>query len=649
MGKRVKLTKTEKLQILIVFLLHVAFLYLLSNYSKAMETYPDELIYYDMAKCIFEGKSPMVHGVDFQFSKLGYTFVLLPTFLIRDVAMRVHAIMLINAVLMSLSFIPCYLICKELGVSKGYCYLAAILTCIWPDIVISGTFMSENLYFPVTAFAFYYILLSYKYKKKRFIAMVLVLSALAYFTKEIGICLLLAYVATEVMSRIFTIKNRKTENVISNRDANDDIKKSISKMGENANLKRILLCAVIGIAVCLAIKVLFFGGISNSYIKSGALDISYFMDYQVALYLTYGFFYTLVSTVLAFWVLPVFLPIIGYKKLDEVTRKYLLYTVLLTLGSIFVIAVTITAREDFGKAIPGVHLRYLAEMIVPFISIFFVYLSKDGEIVFNNAPERKQISIDGRKQTDIHEPKNCGKTIISKSALWINLLLLLGAGLIFKGIYNTCTTGTIGLQYIYVIRKIVGGAIRSADNKPILYPAGIATVFGLAIFVLIIYLAAKCSKNLAVGIFCGGAVLLSFVNMAIGYRNVYNTYVDDENMIAEMVAIDEYFEENGLTDKNVAFIDESQFSEETKVYDLYFRSADRQYMIPDEDLKNYSGVLVEPIISYAYIPEEIDYFIVTNEGEPFEDMVEGVTLVPELTMLSELTGRTYSVYKNDRR
>ena len=64
-------------------------------------------------------------------------------------------------------------------------------------------------------------------------------------------------------------------------------------------------------------------------------------------------------------------------------------------------------------------------------------------------------------------------------------------------------------------------------------------------------------------------------------------------------------------------------------------------MIPDEDIKNYSGVLVEPIIRNSYIPENIDYFIVTNKGEPFEDMINGVTFLPELT------GNNYSVYKNN--
>ena len=583
MGKRVKLTKTEKILLAAIFILHVAVLYLVFDYSKAMETYPDELIYYNMARCIFEGKNLMVHGVDFQFSKLAYSFVLLPTFIIKDVIMRVHVIMMINAVLMSLSFIPCYLICRELNVERHYCWMAAILICLWPDIVISGTFMSENLFFPVTAFAFYYILLSYKYEKTKYTVMVLILSALAYFTKEIGICVLLAYIGAEILSAIITRKIGK-------------------------NFKSILIFILVGGAAYLAIQMIFLGGISNSYISSGALDLSYFRDYHVILYLVYGFLYTLVGTVLAFWVLPVMLPIFENKKLDSIARKYLLYTVLLLLGSVLVIAVTITAREDFGKLVPGVHLRYLAGIIVPFISIFFAYLSLDDTLVNGKGPI---------------------------------LMALLFMAFIFKGIYNTCTTGTIGLQYIYIIRKIVGSKNNLIDDKLTIYPAGIATVLCFAILTLIIFYAAKRHKEFSICIFFLGALLLSAVNIAIGYRNVYDTYVDDEQMIAEMLAIDAYFENNGLTDTNVAFVDESQFSEQTKVYDLYFKSANRLYMIPDEDLKNYDGVLVEPIINFAYIPGEIDYFIVTGEGEPFEDIMSGVTMIPELT------GETYCVYRNN--
>ncbi|WP_022761023.1 hypothetical protein [Butyrivibrio sp. AD3002] len=581
-GSRIKLDKKEKTILFIIFIVHVALLYLISNYSKAMETYPDEIIYYDIAKSIFEGKSFELHGVNLQFSKLAYSFVLLPTFLIKNVVVRVRAIMLINSVLMSLSFIPCYMICKELGVNKYYSRLAAFLIFIWPDIIISGTFMSENLFFPVTAFAFYFILLSYKYKNRKYTIIVLALGLLSYFTKEIGICVLLAYIAAEVISAVLN----------------------------KGSLKKIGLYILALAAVYIAVRMLFFGGFSNSYINSGALNPAQFFNYKSAMYLIYGLFYNIAAIILAFYVLPVLLPVINYKKLDDVTRKYLLYTILLLIGEILVITVTITAREDLGKAIPGIHLRYLAGIMVPLISIFFAYLSLD----------------------DTLEKKNL-LTIVP---------VLVFVGCIFKGIINTCTTGTIGLLYIYPARKIITGIIHPAEAGILHSIVGIATTVGFAILIFIIFGAAKKSKDLAVYIFFYSAMLLSVVNMAYGAYIVHDTYEDDPEMIDEMVKIDRYFEENGLEDANVAFVDESQFSEVAKVYDLYFDSADKEYMIPKEDLENNdinSAALVEPIVSYTYRPEKIQYFIVSNEDELTQAIPEDMEQIPELS------GEFYLVYK----
>ena len=203
MGKRISLSKKEKNILVLVVILHTMLLYVISSYSKAMETYADELIYYDMAKSIFEGTGLQLHGVKLPFSKLGYSFVLLPTFLINDVTARVKVIMLINSILMSAPIPITYLICRELNVKRSYLLTAVMLMAIWPDVVISGTFMSENLFFPLCCLCFYYVLLSYKYKKTSYLIAVIILSVLAYFTKEIGICVLLSYVAAEI---IFSIK-----------------------------------------------------------------------------------------------------------------------------------------------------------------------------------------------------------------------------------------------------------------------------------------------------------------------------------------------------------------------------------------------------------------------------------------------------------
>ncbi|WP_026664614.1 hypothetical protein [Butyrivibrio sp. FC2001] len=577
MGKRISLDKKEKTILAVAFVIHTMLLFLLSNYSKAMETYADELVYYDLAKSMFEGTELQMHGVSLQFSKLAYSFVLLPTFLIGDITARVHVIMLINSLLMSTPIILSYLLCKELNVSRTYSIMAAVLSAFWPDIVISGTFMSENLFFPLSCLCFYFILLDYKYKKTGYKLIVLALLILAYFTKEVGICLALSYVATEILS-------------------------GIGKKGSRQNLKKpvAIIAFIIAALLCyITVRYLFFGGFTNTYIIGGALNFSYYADCHKLLYLLYTIIYYLAAFTLAFYVLPVLMPLINNKKYNPEVRKFLLYTFLLFIGSILVITVTVTAREDFGKTVPAVHLRYVSQLVVPFSCIFFAGLSNDDK-------------IEGRD-------------------LKLLMPFMIATGLVYKGVYNTCTTGNIALLYCYPVRKLI------PNIKPF-YPVGVTTALIFAVGIILFYLVGKSDKKKAAGIFFAGTLVLSAINIVFGLKNVYDTYHVDQELIDEMVLIDDYFKEYRLETTNVAFVDDSQFSKEAKVYDLYFRSADREYMILSEEVSE--GILTEPIWRTIYTPQQIDFYIVNkNSSNPLSET--GLDTIPELS------GSSYIVYKNN--
>ncbi len=646
MKQRIRLTKKEKIVFMVVVAIHTLLLYLLSNYSKAMETYADELVYYDIAKSIFEGTGFLLHGVDLNFSKLAYSFVLLPTFLISDVSLRVHSIMLINSLLMSVPVPLTYLMCRELNVKKNYCIMAAALICFWPDIVISGTFMSENLFFPLSVLCFYYILLSYKYKKRKFFLMIIILSIFAYFTKEIGICVILSYVAAEMISAIISrVSDKKTQSMHKHEMPSESKKKTLPGARKIYGVSQIIFAIMAAIIAYFTIRLIFFGGLSNSYIASGAMDFSYFADGHAVLYLVYAILYYLAAVTLAFFVLPVIMPVLGYKRLTTEARKFLLYTVLLYLGSILVITVTITAREDFGKIVPAVHLRYLSQLFVPFVCIFFAGLSNDDKL--------------------------------ESGDLKVIITVMIATGAVFKGVYNTCTTGNIALLYIYPLRKLVPDMkIASGDFK--LYPAGAVTACIFLAAIILFFCIGRKNKPGAIMLFFTGTLLLSAVNIGVGLRNVYDTYNVDDELIAEMVEIDDYFRKNDLDKSKVAFVDDSQFSKETKVYDLYFRSADKEYMILGEDIgdvleyqaqqalkqdENMSGeiasiVLTEPVWRNTYTPETIDYIIISRNNEAILQEVLADTVlskteliepdIPNNTVIPEISGSRYAVYKISR-
>ena len=52
---------------------HTLLLYKICDFEKAMETYGDELIYYNLARCIFRGEALKVHGVAFSFLYCGWS------------------------------------------------------------------------------------------------------------------------------------------------------------------------------------------------------------------------------------------------------------------------------------------------------------------------------------------------------------------------------------------------------------------------------------------------------------------------------------------------------------------------------------------------------------------------------------------------
>ncbi|WP_029323464.1 hypothetical protein [Butyrivibrio sp. AE3004] len=588
------LEKKEKIILTAVFLVHVAALYFLSNYSKAMETYPDELIYYDMAKCIFKGTVLELHGAELQFTKLAYSFVMLPAFFIKNIALRVRAIMFVNSVLMSIPFVICYFLCMELGAGKRYCLYAAGLIYIWPDISISATFMPENLYFPVVCAAFYYVLLYYKYKKTRYLIAFLIFSLLSYFTKEIGICVFLAFVAAEIFEFFFYRSNNSI------------------KMRNTLIISSVAFCGY------FVLRKIILGSISNFYIASGALDFGEFISGDSLRYIVYVLLYYAAACGVSFFVLPVIVPVLRCRSLDDGCKKLLTYALLLLAGSVLVITIVIVARENPGEDIPAIHLRYISPIIVPFIAILFAWISNDDKLVSGD---------------------------LIKLMVWMAF-----TGLFFKGMYNTCTTGSIALLFVYPLRKLFPD-IATGDGH-VLYPVGMATAILFAVFVVFFYLMIKKNKEYAAVLFTGFAAFISVINIVWSYKNIDLTYRVDPFMIKEMAEIDKYFKENHPGEINVAFVDKSCFSKGSKVYDLYFESASKEYLIPEEEFNDIltnageraqlSGVILkEPVCSNMYIPEKIDFFIVNSRGCDFLEAAGGVT------PLNEIMTQNFAVYKND--
>lgn len=184
----------DKILLLILILSHVILLYLFCGFSKRPETYGDELIYIDIAKSIAHNETFAIHGVPLEFTNILYSIILAPLFLVGNTITRVNLITLVNCFLVSISLLPVYLICKEFNIKKKYLWIVLAIMYVWPDMLNAATFMSENLYFPISLFAMFFCIKMYKNDKYIWSWIAGVFSYLAYFCKEVGLCIPLACV-----------------------------------------------------------------------------------------------------------------------------------------------------------------------------------------------------------------------------------------------------------------------------------------------------------------------------------------------------------------------------------------------------------------------------------------------------------------------
>ena len=182
----------------LIFVVGVIFHYFCADFSKAIETYPDELRYYTIARNIFRGNGLQIRGIDTSFQKLTYTWVLAPLLSISDSVLRLKIIGLVNSIIMMLSVFPTWLICKELKIERKAMYCVLLLVGIWPDLMLSMTFMSEVVYWPIFLSFVYLWILNTRKQSWRYAVLEGLLCYVGYLTKEIFLALFLAYIAFEV-------------------------------------------------------------------------------------------------------------------------------------------------------------------------------------------------------------------------------------------------------------------------------------------------------------------------------------------------------------------------------------------------------------------------------------------------------------------
>lgn len=606
-----KLKATEMRLLWLVVIIHSFILFYICDFSIALETYADELIYINIAKCLSDGRTFTLHGLDKGFTNIAYSLLISPFWQIKDVVLRMHLITALNAFLMSLSIIPVWLICKELQVRKKIRYYIIFIIMVYPSMVFAATYMTENLYWPLTLFAYYFILRTIKYEKTIDAFAAGVLSFLCYFCKEVGVCIFLSVIAWFVLSPVESYWHEK-------KFPEDNKEHFVKYYIKNFKWRSLFAYILIYIVFYLIVNKFFLSSVTNAYggVSSSLFSFIGEINLSKIFYILYAVIFYMLYTLIAFFAVPFIYPMMNLKKMNCETRKIYFYSLILLMGTILTIVCTISVRENFGEIVPRVHMRYFSSIVG---LIFPIY----GSVISNE------------KQTDDHKK------------MWISLALFLIAVIfIFKGAVTGSAVDSPELGYaIYLHGKY--GIMNIGELN--VYIAGVLYSVFLGIIIAIGYLVGKRNFRYTYYCFYAVAILMCILNFQKNFDIIKNSYSVPESSINNMKQISNYFIENGLEHKNVLFLPNSGYDKSAKVYDLYF-DGEQTYEVTFDmffnSVKNTSSrntsdhTFEEAIYKTAFQLNNIDYFI--TEANELK------SLLGNLEFLENISSENYFVYKNTR-
>ncbi|MBQ8246325.1 MAG: hypothetical protein IJZ42_04265 [Lachnospiraceae bacterium] len=593
--------------ILLIMLIGIVVRTIFATFSKTLETYPDELRYYELARSIYQNNGLTIRNAATDFQKIAYTLFLVPFFAIEDTVSRINVLGVFNAFIMSSSIIPMWLIIKEIDLKGKIRYFVLILMMIWPDMIYSATVMSEVLYYPLMLWFIYVWILNEKKKKIVFAIAEGVLCYFGYLCKEVFLAMLVACVAYEIIYPIveFIISKRKVE-----------YKK------ENVIRKKLLgiVAFVFSFAVCYAVmKLLVFNGLGNSYNQMGisAILVSYNF-----IYLIYGFFYYIAAIFMVTLFFPIIYPIVNYAKLEDMSRKLFCFIGVFVVILSATVAYTITVREDLGCMVPRVHLRYVGPVIIVLFAILFKYLQ--------NKPQ---------EEISLYKKETGGLLVIS----------FIFVAAIFKGTASGSAVDQFTLGWYRFLQEEIGTLFleKVSSMEIYLYAVVINTILFLVIGTMHVICMFKSSKLMSYffGILI---VLICFSNNAVGLKRVYDAYYVNPNIVEEVVDINEYFETVSDEVRIIYFTNADYINKESKVFDTYFDNMDNLYIVDDiyytvsEGSVDVSNVqFYENIWGTNYDKVDgVDYFIIEN-GCNFNFLQ-----LSEVEKVPSLSGDYFTVYRN---
>ena len=332
-----------KIIFLLILSVSTAVRVLLSLFPKTACVYNDELFYLELAQNIWNRGSFTVYTTPLHFTKLLYPLLLSPFYAVKDGALRVQLISAFNALLLSSSLIPGYLLAKRTLKKTSHITFVILFLALSPNLLFSVTFMAENLYYPLLLWGFYaaYRFFTSDSQKPLHAFFLGVLAFLIYFAKEVGAAYAAAVAAALLAGRMGNKKGRK-------------------------EVYLPLGLYLLGILVpYLLLRFTLLSGMGYSY--SAQVSFSNLSGAPQLLYLLYAAGMMLLFFLVSTLYLPVMLPLLSFKKLSPAKQRLLVlaaaYTVLVAGG----VAFGVSLFSDFPQINLRVHLRYFLGAAFPFL------------------------------------------------------------------------------------------------------------------------------------------------------------------------------------------------------------------------------------------------------------------------------------------
>lgn len=351
--KLLKIGGEKTIRLWAVLLIYVAVAtvhFLLQAYPKQLAVYPDELIYFNVARSMAEQGTISIHNLPFSFPNILYSLLLVPFFYISNIEAQLLVIELFNCFVMASVIVPAYLMTK--GLLKGRLSTLSFLVVVGtlPDLMLSGTFMSEVIFYPLAVWAVYFIWRAIDAATGKQACLNLgvagVVCYLLYWCKAIALSIVLTVILCVIAKAVFSKQNMKT---------------AMALLGS--------FCIAFYVTKLAVDLLIMNGGIDSPYQIFKAE--SWFSDPYNVFFTVYCVIYMSLATLLAFFYFPVVWPAFSMKEMAANVREKYIFVCGCILVNIGVISYMISSVEDLGASAPRIHLRYFSPLLVPLLAIFF--------------------------------------------------------------------------------------------------------------------------------------------------------------------------------------------------------------------------------------------------------------------------------------